>query len=121
MLTLPIEKKWFVMILEYDQKLQKRDEYREKNEYWGKRFAGVLGFQSIAMMDEYLKRRAYMGKQSDPFYVIFRNGYASDSPSFKATVSLSIGTGRTDWGATKGKEYYKLHIINVQDIRNYKR
>lgn len=39
MLTLPIKKKWFEMILEPNEDLRKLDEYREHKEYWGKRFA----------------------------------------------------------------------------------
>lgn len=120
MLTLPIAKKWFDMILAEDPKQRKLDEYREWNEYWGKRFAKVLGFHDMPMMDEFLKRRAQMGKQSDPFQVRYRNGYSGNSPSFKAKVSLSIGKGREEWGAETGKEYYRLHIIDIQDIRNYK-
>lgn len=51
MLTLPIAKKWLDMILAEDPEQRKLDEYRERNEYWGKRFAKALGFHDIPMME----------------------------------------------------------------------
>ena len=105
MLTLPTKKKWFDMVLSGE----KPDEYREIKPYYSVRFAKQLGFiGAIEIMDEVLR-----AKQSISFQVMFRNGYSSESPSFIAEVTLSIGTGKEEWGAEKEREYYKLHIEKI--------
>lgn len=111
MLTLPIKKKWFDMVLEPSEHLRKLDEYRENNAYWGKRFATALCFANKEGLDTYI---AYYGK-TEPFEVMYRNGYSANSPSFIAKVSLSIGTGKEEWGAEPGKEYYVLRILEVRE------
>lgn len=47
--------------------------------------------------------------------IVFRNGYSANSPSFIAKVSLSIGTGKAEWGAERGVEYYVLRILEVME------
>lgn len=97
MLTLPIKRKWFNLILSGE----KTEEYRERKPYYTARFrtlwehAGIDGVQ-------------------DPRQVRFRNGYSNDSPSLIATVTLSIGEGIPEWGAVLGEKYYVLHIHNVE-------
>ena len=111
MLILPIKKKWFDMVLEPNEHLRKLDEYRERNEYWGKRFATALGFKDKHELDKYIMDNGH----SEPFDVMYRNGYSANSPSFIAKVSLSIGTGKEEWGAELGKEYYVLSILEVME------
>lgn len=106
MLILPIKKKWFDMI----RSGEKKDEYRGRKEYWRKRFASVLGLEGKEL-DKYI---LYYGN-TEPFEVMYRNGYSSNSPSFIAKVSLSIGIGREEWGAVSGEEYYVLKNLEIME------
>lgn len=100
MLTLPIKKKWFDMILSGE----KKEEYREIKPYYQTRFVhNRLLFPWIAENQP----------SGNTEYVIFRNGYSSDSPTFVAAVSLRIGTGRPEWGAEPGVQYYVLEIREI--------
>lgn len=47
--------------------------------------------------------------------ICFRNGYGSSRPEFIAECSLDIKTGREEWGAEKGKEYYTLKIHQITE------
>ena len=94
MLTLPIKKKWFDMILSGE----KKEEYREITKYYTSR---LLGF--------------YADKTEH--YVLFRNGYRSDSPTIKCKVRVKVGTGKPEWGAEPDKEYYVLEILSVEEVK----
>lgn len=104
MLTLPIKKKWFDMILSGE----KKEEYREIKPYYMSRFFSL--FDIIGECD---------GELINPFEgnpereIMFRNGYKQNSPSFIAKCTLSVGTGKEEWGAEKDKEYF---ILTVQEI-----
>ena len=99
MLILPIKKKWFGMILSGE----KLEEYREIKPYWTKRFNKIFPFSPFDgyPLDGYTNE------------VMFRNGYGKTSPSFIAKCTLSIGTGKEEWGAEKGKEYF---VFTVHEI-----
>ena len=92
MLILPIKKKWYDMILSGE----KKEEYREIKPYYTSRFPS--SFES--------------------FYVMFRNGYSKNSPSFIAVCTLSIGHGHPEWGAEPNKKYYILHIVEIKIINS---
>lgn len=94
MLILPIKKKWYDMILSGE----KKEEYREIKPYYRSRLIHE-GF-----LDIYGLPQTYVGK------VMFRNGYSHNSPSFVALCSADIWTGRQEWGAEPGKEYFVLTI-----------
>lgn len=94
MLILPIKKKWFDMILAGE----KKEEYREIKPYYDIRFGNVWP-------DSACWNKIHT--------IGFRNGYSKDSLSFLADVSLSVGTGKTEWGAEPGKKYYVLKIHEV--------
>ena len=97
MLILPTKRKWFLMILDG----VKLEEYREIKPYYTRRF------QTIELLDDYgLPTVNEVG-------VMFCNGYSGNAPSFIANVSIDIKTGREDWGAEPGKEYYSLRIHQV--------
>lgn len=104
MLTLPIKKKWFDMILSGE----KKEEYREHTKYYKGRF-----FNLFDIIDE------CDGELINPFdenperEIMFRNGYSKDSPSFIAKCTLSIGTGKEEWGAEKDKQYFVLTIHEI--------
>ena len=98
MLTLPIKKKWFVMILSGE----KKEEYREIKPYYKSRFhtAGLIDRYGLPTIS--------------PAWIMFRNGYSATSPAIKAKCTLDIKTGRQEWGAEPGKEYYVLKIETVE-------
>ena len=69
MLTLPIKKKWFDMILSGE----KKEEYREIIPYYTTRFKNYCGLLT----------------PNTQCWVVFRNGYSSSSASFRALVSVT--------------------------------
>ena len=98
MLTLPIKKQWFDMILSGE----KTEEYREIKLYYRSRLYHE-GF-----LDQYGLPVLWQD------WVLFRNGYSKDSPSFEAFCTADIRTGRLEWGAEPGKEYYVLKILDIR-------
>lgn len=101
MLILSIKKKWFNMILSGE----KKEEYRDIKPYYTVRF-------------QHLWQGSLIGGES-PREICLRNGYSKNSPSLIAKVSLSVGTGKAEWGAEPNKKYYVLHIKEVEkNVRN---
>lgn len=96
MLTLPIKKKWFDMILSG----QKKEEYRDMTSYYDSRL-GKHFFVNEGTLT------------SEEFEVKFRNGYRKDSPSFVAIVKPRIGFGKIEWGAEPEAQYYVLEIVRI--------
>ena len=105
MLTLPIKKKWFDMILSGE----KKEEYRELTSYYFSRFNKYLGLYRSGDETEWKKRQ---------FQVRFRNGYRENSPTFIATCKVDIGIGKTEWGADPKQEYYVLTIEEIKPEEN---
>lgn len=103
MLTLPIKKKWFDLILSG----KKKEEYREIKPYY------KLRFKTIFEMYPY----SYNPHGLDEQKIIFRNGYSKDSPSFVAKCKLSIGYGYPGWGAVPMNLYYVLSIGEISDVK----
>lgn len=95
MITLPIKKKWYDTILSGE----KKEEYREIKPYYTSRFRNLW-------------RGSLVGGKAER-KIMFRNGYSKNSPYFIAECSLSTGTGKEEWGAEHGKEYYVLHIHRI--------
>lgn len=94
MLTFPIKKKWFDMILDGD----KREEYLDITPYYDARFTHAP--------------RVYING-SPHFYVRLRAGYRKDSPSLVILCWLDTGEGKPEWGAEPGKKYFRLHIVET--------
>ena len=110
MLTLPIKKKWFDMILSGE----KKEEYREIKPYYITRFVKWLGFPKT---EEKTVLELMREKESiKPREIAFRNGYSADSPSFIAKCTIKIGMGREEWGAEKGTVYFILTIHEILDM-----
>lgn len=118
MLIIPIRKEWYDMILSGE----KKEEYREIKPYYERRLPINFGY----VFDGAKLRTTY---RSDPDIqksvetshrteVMFRNGYGKDSPSFIAGCTLSVGTGKEEWGAVKDKEYF---ILTIHEILKGKR
>lgn len=99
MLTLPTIGKWFYMILSGE----KGEEYREIKPYYTSRFKKIF--------DMYPNSNIPYG--TDKREIKFRNGYGRDKPEFVALCTLDIKTGREEWGAELGKEYYTLKIHEI--------
>ena len=122
MLTLPIKKKWFDMILSGE----KKEEYRDIKEYYETRFQNLFGAVTIYPSSIFSDRREYVLLQGDAVpeeirkdsvqEVIFRNGYSKNSKAIKARCRLRIGKGRPEWGASLDKQYYILEILNVEKM-----
>lgn len=109
MLILPIKQKWFDMILHGG----KKEEYREIKPYWDKRIIKALGYLETG--EKEVKERLRDNKECNKVIsVCFRNGYGKKAPMFYATCSISISTGKEEWGAEKGIEYY---VIAIREIR----
>lgn len=114
MLTLPIKKKWFDMILSGE----KKEEYREIKPYYIARFSRAFGFINCSTFVADTEK--FMNQLRDicvggSILVCFRNGYSKNSPSFIARCTLSAGMGREEWGAEPRKEYF---ILTVKKILN---
>lgn len=110
MLTLPIKKKWFDMILSGE----KKEEYREIKPYYDSRFRI---FKSQSANNIFQSANLLTGEVNTYEHcqdVIFRNGYSSNSPSIKCKVKCSKGYGKEEWGAEPNKEYYVLKILSVE-------
>ncbi len=101
MLTLPTKGKWFYMILSGE----KGEEYREIKPYYMTRFKEVF--------DMYPNSHIPIG--TDKRKIRFRNGYGSSRPEFVALCSLDVKTGKEEWGAEPGKEYYTLKIHEITE------
>lgn len=97
MLTLPIKKRWFDMILSGE----KKEEYRDITPYYKVRFKNLWD-------------NRYIGKRK----IMFRNGYSMNSPSFIGECELNIGYGKPEWGAKEGKNYYVLTICRIMNVKN---
>lgn len=41
-------------------------------------------------------------------WVMFRNGYSKNSPTFKALCMLDVKQGKVEWGAAPDTMYYTL-------------
>lgn len=95
MLTLPIKKKWFDMILSGE----KKEEYREIKSYYDSRF------------------KIYEPYLSDFESIVFRNGYRKDSSKIKCYCYISKGYGKPEWGAEPNREYYVLKILRVEEVK----
>ena len=105
MLTLPIKKKWFDMILSGE----KKEEYREINRYYKGRF-----FSLFDIVDQCGEELVNPFEENPEREIMFRNGYSKDSPSFIAKCTLLIGEGKEEWGAEKDKQYFVLAIQEIE-------
>lgn len=106
MLTLPIKKKWFDMILSGE----KTEEYREIKPYWTNRLLKPLEKLGYYL---YSKSFHYMLRNPKTYFLVemhLKNGYAKDAPTAYVQALLNIRQGRPEWGAEPGKEYYVFEI-----------
>lgn len=103
-MILPIKEPWFSMI----QSGEKKEEYREIKPYYTSRLANLFEVDRDRL-GKLLTDDGCIAR----IRVLFRHGYSKASPSFTAECSLKIGTGRQEWGAEPGKEYYVFTILTI--------
>lgn len=115
MLTLPVKKKWFDMILSGE----KKEEYREIKPYYISRFKNMFNTAEHVPGSSFLEKLENGNRYQ--LSVCFRNGYRKDSPSFIAMCTLSAGTGRKEWGAEEGKRYFVLSVHEIVRTRKGER
>lgn len=110
MITLPIKKKWFDMILNS----VKLEEYREIKPYYDSRLLTLFG--AIMVDGQLLQGEAVPEeiRKAAVQPVIFRNGYGRNCPQFLAYCTLTVKEGRPEWGAVPGVRYYTLQIREVK-------
>lgn len=113
MLTLPIKKKWFDMI----RSGEKTEEYRTISRYWTARFEKLWGKDWLKIAYLGLSPEIFLPGVNGIHTVRFRNGYRKDSPAIEAVCSLSVGSGREEWGAEPGERYFILKIHEWRDER----
>lgn len=90
-LHLPLKKEWYEMI----ERGEKTEEYREIKEYWWRRFS-ALDRNSPENEDvEWDKWECYRFGM-----VKFSYGYTKRTMTFECK-GITIGQGRTEWGAPK--------------------
>jgi hypothetical protein len=102
-----LKKQWFDMT----KAKIKREEYRQIKKYWVQRLCedhqGMIG-------GDFMDAHTVTAYTFKPFTSAFmRNGYASDAPTHTEQIeSITIGTGRPEWGAEPGKLYF---VIKYKD------
>ena len=112
-MILTIKRKWLEMI----RSGEKKEEYRALSPYYATRFNRFLGLELIyasqAQVESTLRAAG-----SVPFKdIILRAGYSLSAPATMISSGyITISTGRPEWGATEGEEYYVLHIEKLEDL-----
>ena len=109
-LDLPLKAIWYDMI----ESGEKKEEYREHNSYWAKRFYTCYDKSTDCRI--YITEKCkYCCKPLLKHYdsVRFRYGYTKRTMLFKLN-SISIGTGLPEWGAPNN-EVFILKLGNRID------
>jgi len=109
--TLIIKKKWFDMEISRD----KKDEYRKIKTYYTSRLCRIWCENYLHIKYKKSEQNNFINwlkskGKIDFGSVLFINGYSAKSRRFIAECTLRIGTGRTEWGAELGEEYYVFGI-----------
>ena len=93
-LTLSLKNQWFEKI----KSGEKKEEYRENSEYWQRRL-----YRSMNANDAEFKHFDRL---------VFTLGYPKAGDTERRLVfknpRISIGTGRQEWGAEPGKQYFVI-------------
>ncbi len=110
-LTLTIAEPWFSMIRDG----KKKEEYREiKDHYFHLlyNYAEMQKFFGVPPQPYHFYRpQVFHTKQFQKNFdlLVLRNGYRADSPKITfRNPKIRIGTGRTEWGAEYGKQYFVI-------------
>lgn len=111
-MVLTIKREW----LEKIRSGEKKEEYRALSPYYATRFKRFLGLELIPASQAQVES-ALRAAGSVPFKdIILRAGYSLSAPATMISGYITISTGRPEWGAAEGKEYYVLHITGMEDL-----
>ena len=117
MLTLPIKRKWFDMILTGE----KTEEYREIKPYITKRLFNQSVLYTKNRTVEFMENWFRSASRRRGIYyenIILRNGYSRKAPAVKISGHIFVREGKPEWGAEPGREYYVLTIENLKVLRS---
>lgn len=92
MITLPIKKHWFDLILSGS----KKEEYRNITPRYTAMFKNAID-------------------ENGNITVKLRNGYSMSSPYMIVDAKLLIGYGKPEWGAEENTTYYILSISCIKE------
>ena len=127
-LKLVLTEKWYDMIASGE----KKEEYREITPYWANRLLYHCNLGVKQYWEEYLPNRIafieqypYLHKKDiirDYGYrhypaVEFQRAYPKNPPRMAFAIEeITIGTGRTEWGAEEGKEYFVIKLGERKEL-----
>ena len=115
---LPIKKIWFDKI----RAKEKTEEYRELTEFYLRRFYYVP--KETNVKEVLLKAKNGGGIDLKPKVFTqteLRNGYGLKVPSITIELlGITIGPGRTNWGAKEGVRYFVLSVGELLNEKNIK-
>jgi hypothetical protein len=104
---------WFDMI----RTSEKKEEYREINRYYEKRF-GLYFVRKVGKQDCLWSD----GRKSVPTILHLTNGYGHDKPQLWAHIeSISIGRGNPEWGAPVDRDVFIIRLGDVFHTKNLKK
>lgn len=120
-LYLTLQKKWYDMIASGE----KKEEYRDIKPYWLARIHKLKGMskpQKQEMCDDLLRPTSairwrfanHYSHRIIPDVILFRNGHSKKAPTMIVEcISITIDTGKPQWGAEKGTEYFVFQLGKV--------
>ncbi len=126
-LKLTLKKKWFNMILSGE----KTEEYREFNDYWKSRLGikkgskmakmSFMDYPNLLALSIYISLGYDCVPRFDYTAVEFYNGghFSNKLPHFKIELrEIWINTGKPEWGAEVGKDYFVLKLGRILSKSN---
>ena len=114
MLILPIKRNW----LEKIRAGEKKEEYRSISPYYTSRFKAFIPYfyHNNEVVEKVFRKATAEGIRIAFRDVVLRAGYSLFSPAIMVSGRITVGTGRPEWGALPGEEYYILHIEELEDL-----
>lgn len=114
MLILPIKRNW----LEKIRTGEKKEEYRAISPYYTSRFKAFIPYfyHNNEVAEKVFRKATAEGIRIAFRDVVLRAGYSLFSPAIMVSGRITVGTGRPEWGALPGEEYYILHIEKMEDL-----
>jgi hypothetical protein len=89
---------------------EKREEYRKITPFYLTRFRNAVG---MIHNDKFMTAAKQMNLKIFEG-IVLRAGYSIDSPAMLVHGTLRIGTGRKEWGAEEGAEYFIIEIASIE-------
>lgn len=112
MLIMPIKRKWLEMI----RSGEKKEEYRDIKPYYTSRIRNLI--TASPWMDgrtiEEIKAAGDKGVRFED--VVLRGGYDRLAPAIRISGTITIGTGKPEWGAEPNRKYYIFRIESVEEF-----